>query len=101
GNLLASQFLSGGACRAATSPSAQSGRNGTPQSGVAPLPPARRARAPLRRGGGCAALLLAARRVPPLLRRDAAAGFLFHGMTRFVGEHPFLCAAAAAAALAG
>src|SRR5882724_6667608 len=76
-------FLGGSACRAATSPSAWSGRNGPPRlrgrsrfgaakarTAVAPLPPARRAKAPLRRGGGYAALLVAARRVPP--HRDAA-----------------------------
>src|SRR3989449_7664367 len=45
-----SQFLAGGACRAATSPSAWSGRNGPPRTAVAPL---------------YAALLVAARRVPP------------------------------------
>src|SRR6266508_3891857 len=44
------QFLAGGACRAATSPSAWSGRNGPPRTAVAPL---------------YAALLVAARRVPP------------------------------------
>src|SRR5206468_10418164 len=49
------QFLAGGACRAATSPSAWSGRNGPSPTAVAPL---------------CAALLVAARRVPP--RGDAA-----------------------------
>src|SRR2546425_1651601 len=46
----ASQFLAGGACRAATSSSAWSGRNGPPRTAVAPL---------------YAALLVAARRVPP------------------------------------
>src|SRR5881296_2196941 len=46
----ASQFLAGGACRAATSPSAWSGRNGPPRTAAAPL---------------YAALLVAARRVPP------------------------------------
>src|SRR3989442_878014 len=46
----ASQFLAGGAGRAATSPSAWSGRNGPPGTAVAPL---------------YAALLVAARRVPP------------------------------------
>src|SRR6266487_2323347 len=59
----AHQFLAGGACRAATSPSARSGRNGPPRLrgrsrfGAAK---ARTAVAPL-----CAALLVAARRVPP------------------------------------
>src|SRR5881397_1995649 len=48
-------FLAGGACRAATSPSAWSGRNGPPRTAVAPL---------------YAALLVAARRVPP--HKDAA-----------------------------
>src|SRR5437867_853453 len=45
-----SQFLAGSACRAATSRSAWSGRNGPPHTAVAPL---------------YAALLVAARRVPP------------------------------------
>src|SRR5213594_1518057 len=48
-----SRFLAGGACRAATSPSAWSGRNGPPRTAVAPL---------------YAALLVAARRVPPSTR---------------------------------
>src|SRR5881397_2029223 len=51
----AHQFLAGGACRAATSPSAWSGRNGPPRTAVAPL---------------YAARLIAARRVPP--QADAA-----------------------------
>src|SRR3989449_3316691 len=51
----ASEILAGGACRAAASPSAWSGRNGRPRTAVAPL---------------YAALLVAARRVPP--QADAA-----------------------------
>src|SRR5438093_12167090 len=47
--LRASKFLAGGACPAATSPSAQSGRNGPPWADVAPP---------------YAARLVAARRVP-------------------------------------